>query len=31
LILEFGSCEDFENVLKKAEENREIHRILLRW
>lgn len=31
LILEFGSFEDFGNELKRADENKEIHRILLRW
>jgi L-iditol 2-dehydrogenase len=31
LILEFGDLNNFGNELKKANENREIHRILLKW
>lgn len=31
LILEFGDFNNFENEIKKANENREIHRILLKW
>lgn len=31
LIFEFGSFENFENELKKAKLNQEIHRILLKW
>lgn len=31
LILEFGDFNNFEDEIKKADENREIHRILLKW
>jgi L-iditol 2-dehydrogenase len=31
LILEFGDLNNFGNELKKASENKEIHRILLKW
>ena len=31
LILEFGYFENLEEEIKKANENKEIHRILLRW
>jgi hypothetical protein len=31
LILEFGDFNNFGDEIKKANENREIHRILLKW